>query len=753
MSKKNGEFLNPYRFVSTPARESSGPLADLSAQGETAEGIARHDVYSTETYSGELPITITAQTPMLLQYPKAPENGEDIDINDVMINRDHNGAPQILATSVRGVLRSAYEAITNSRYGVLDGKTLSMPMGEREILDEVVKLDYFIAKVVSNENDEVTVRYIYKTGKNQPGNEKPADLPRIKVSDLEQIKEKDPNKFERLYRNGAWFCKPKKGGKPIDIAKGMLLGDFGRNAAIKKFYSAFGEEGLRPGEFGKEFDVFEGRILMSGRLRLASEVLIEDSDEKGEGKPKQSERIYREHLPTNQHHKEFKLSSDQVKMWRATIDSYQRAATDRETQDVKGYAQHIDRPSVRNLEPGTVLWLRRHFEDDAPTDWIPVPSKVGRTVFESKPMDLVAEEHRAADTFGKLSPADRVFGWVKGKSPEDGSVAPERLGIDEDDRVAFRGKLAVSDVHCTGAANDAELISRFKNPLSLGILATPKMQQWRFYTTNGYDASEHKPSKLRGRKFYQPHHLVGSGSSNPSSAVEYWKPSTQAAKIWQEVEDQNGEMTKQVHEWVNPGATFTARVSFTNLSAVELGALVWLLSGASKTDHVKAKNLSQPDGHVFMLGAGKPFGFGSVQLKADFSVNPKLEARAGWCRTGEEMAVKYSSLSGDANSTNANSADGRISGFMHLVDCCNEYLSVINQSKNPDLASCLKDFLAIQDDKAATAVHYPGAGQESDAVFQWWREFKNKYPHVDAAAWNSFGDQFPRLKTTYPRKK
>jgi hypothetical protein len=68
---------------------------------------------------------------------------------------------------------------------------------------------------------------------------------------------------------------------------------------------------------------------------------------------------------------------------------------------------------------------------------------------------------------------------------------------------------------------------------------------------------------------------------------------------------------------VKPGAQFTFDIQVQNLSAVELGALLWLLE--------------LQDDCFFRFGGGKPLGFGSVRLEV-----VSLDVR-----TGNDLRARY----------------------------------------------------------------------------------------------------------------
>ncbi len=237
------------------------------------------------------------------------------------------------------------------------------------------------------------------------------------------------------------------------------------------------------------------------------------------------------------------------------------------------------------------------------------PVMISRKLHEAAPFALLPSNLLPATTLGQLSPADRVFGWVN-----------------QDGNGAYRGNLRVGPVRCLTPRSDA-LRSFEPGALPLAILGEPKPQQARFYvaqTEKGeaqrdgltkLDAGYQETKGLRGRKVYPHHKGLPAG---------YWdlpaedRTQTAAADRFQEYRrpnEQCDDQNRSITGWVEPSTVFTFDLHVTNLSAVELGALLWLLS--------------LPDGHYHRLGGGKPLGFGSVRLEID-PAGTDLRAGAAW---------------------------------------------------------------------------------------------------------------------------
>jgi CRISPR/Cas system CSM-associated protein Csm3 (group 7 of RAMP superfamily) len=246
--------------------------------------------------------------------------------------------------------------------------------------------------------------------------------------------------------------------------------------------------------------------------------------------------------------------------------------------------------------------------------------------FDASPWDLLAESLRPAMTIAEFSPADRVFGWVKGDSQGE-SNRNSAAGF-----AAARGLLRVGSIMCESSVDEAAQIFPGAG-VPLAVLSTPKPQQGRFYVAksregtaqrdglNKIEAGYTNDKGLRGRKVY-PHHdglpdgywddpmREKMGAGNPAHYHEYRRPRKDDQE---QLDDQN----RSILGWVKPGTEFTFEIQVHNLSKVELGALVWLLKLGK--------------GHFFRFGGGKPLGFGSVRLSIDDCD----------VRTGEGLLARY----------------------------------------------------------------------------------------------------------------
>ncbi|WP_298981579.1 TIGR03986 family type III CRISPR-associated RAMP protein [Caldilinea sp.] len=228
-----------------------------------------------------------------------------------------------------------------------------------------------------------------------------------------------------------------------------------------------------------------------------------------------------------------------------------------------------------------------------------VPVSVPRVGFERKIGELLYPPELAKCTeYERLCPACRTFGWVWGDDDPD-QPRPEL-----DKPTAYAGRVRFSHAVLT---QDAGVFDA-----TLAILSAPKPTTYRFYLRprNGKPQDglsdqqvdyDNAGQILRGRKVYRHH----GDRLNPQE--------------YQSVNCVKSDQNRTVRGVQKTGSVFEFTVYFENLAPVELGALLWSL---------------QLEGWHHRIGYAKPLGFGSARievLKVSL-VDPK---------------VRYASLAGE----------------------------------------------------------------------------------------------------------
>jgi CRISPR-associated protein (TIGR03986 family) len=666
------EFHNPYNFIPAIPRENVGSgLGDDKPIG--------HDRFYPHHYTGKLAVRMTVKTPLVVLDTARVETQGDHKKYPVRVGAD--GKPFINPTAVKGMLRSAYEAITNSRMSVFTKhedrlafrSEVSIALSVIPARIEMHKGSLHIRKFINKTPVLVRYRKHWHLEKDKLEQDDTSITPHVKGRAMKY----PSSTVLPKHRDPVWvrISDRRRNGNPT----GQIIG--------KQV------EEIKPRTIGTTAPSgFQaGWVCITG--------------------PNMDKKVYeRVFVESSSGDVHISLTNGHKRMWRELISNYQDIHKDslREREKKKqkpndylgnkpnqtAFSRHIHTPQDLELEEGTLCYL---IEEHSVIKAI-FPVMISRRLFEATPADLVDESLRPATDIEKLSPADRVFGCVI-QNPKDKKKAN-----------AYRGQIRVGSITCQP---EKELAIQNFNDLPLSILGQPKPQQGRFYvaeTENG--EAQNKDDKrnnenagykvgrgLRGRKVY-PHHsnlpeqywltqkdtnFKNAGLTQspvdpltPNFFREYLRPFS---------DKQRDSQNRSIEGWIKPETVFEFDIHFTNLSEVELGALVWLLS----------LNGENKDKYFHRLGGGKPLGFGSVKLE--------LAGETTAITSGGDLKDFYMSL--DAIRKQSKSADDCKSSFESAVSAAYPKSTFLEAFK----VTC-KGF----DDKLP--IHYPRARNYRE-VPQW----------------------------------
>lgn len=582
-------FHNPYNFVPAPPRRTDDPdLGDREPAG--------HDSYRPNLWSGRIKVRLTTETPLLLPdaaRARADENNGH-KIFPVRIGPD--GKPYLPPTTVKGMLRSAFEAVTNSRMSVFYGH-----------------------------EDRLAHRMIAQAG-------------------LKMVPARIENGHVVLMTGTSGM---KQDGSPNGPMYAAWLGKYGSRGCNWNGLDRHGDEVwayITTWLYSGKYTSFQFWNVADLRPRNTPQPT---------GSPSGNQKPWNNAKPTGQGGRWVKgwvcitnrnidrkhdervffvdggqptripLTKGLRKAWEELIKNYQETHKKEIAQRKNGppalknsvWSRHVTGGTgEQKLENGTLCYAA--LENGQIVALYPV--MISRKLFDASPDSLLDRSLRPAKTDNLLSPADRVFGWVN----QDGSGA-------------WRGQVRIGPVEC----KTENAIETFDGQgLPLAILGEPKPQQARFYVAADANGTPQKDKQekaavaytegkgLRGRKVY-PHH-AGLPAGHWEKPMEDRTQSQLGGAHYQEYRRPHGEkerddQNRSILGWIKPKAEFVFDIHATNLSEVELGALIWLLA--------------LPDKHFHRLGGGKPLGFGSVRLGIE-SVD--LVDGAGWAGYYRSLAAQ-----------------------------------------------------------------------------------------------------------------
>ncbi|MDG4765298.1 TIGR03986 family CRISPR-associated RAMP protein [Solwaraspora sp. WMMD406] len=614
-------FLNPYGFVPIPDRAGlPEPLRDGPPAG--------HDRYDAARWSGTIAVRITTRTPMLIpDHGRRAADGDGPDA-PLPVRVDHAGRPVLAGSAVKGALRSAFEAVTNSRFGVFTGHDQQLAIRATADTSALQLCPAVVDEVGDGTVRLQVIRKLQPTSHEGERVHPAAWLPRRLACHRpggcqgRTRHDEGPNPPRCSERRGlevdAWIYLARH------HRRNFLFWRVAAYAEVRE--QVDGDRAVRARAWAERARDRAEQTRSRDSQHIAGQPLVRvrgvvhwtGSTFPAGGRGKHDERLFVTDLLDDDGSVELedsfvKVDESLVAGWAAVVDSYDHAH-DTEAHREELYGGYVwDVKRWRTLHLWDTLYVEFD-EGDNPRGLY--PAMIGRKPFPGAPVTSLPVSHRPATDRTLLSPADRVFGWV-------------RQGREDDSRVAHRGHLRVLPPEGDDAPG-ADSVYRLQRPLTLVTLNAPKPSQFLFYLgdrnggplgnprrhpAEGFPAAE-DVRRLRGRKTYLTHAEV---LDDAEGAQAYWTPPAEATDPpqrprvggrprYREYAAPAGakpDVSTVVSSWVKPGSTFRLTLQVDNLSRVELAALLWLLS--------------LPDGACLKLGLGKPLGFGAVRVEVDWA--------------------------------------------------------------------------------------------------------------------------------------
>jgi hypothetical protein len=722
-------FVNPYNFIPAPTRPSDGDLADGEPPG--------HHRYHADRWTGRIRVTMTTATPLLLGQTHDDAAGHRQFHVPAVPGPDGADRVDLAPTQLKGMLRAAYEAVTNSRFGVL-APAHATPLGYRAPARSGSDLTPALVVHPQGPDSAPVIRLLGRlvppgvapaavlpaaglrawTPSGPPDDRMAAVSPEpmltgvahgLHVEATLTLDELPPPPGEHrstLWRWAVHQVVPASTAPPEGLLPPAHAHSNTVWARVRGYLHITG-----PTISTKRWE----RLFVTDLLAAAPGVVLQparDLDARDSAPLLDALRVLidhqREFHTSARGGSEIATRTDDASQAREPWEYFGKepghTAWARHLYDAAGHpaAPTWTGPDLTPGKPAPAGHAYTCWAENAatatPTRLRPV--MVSRLRYDRAPADLVGVSLHPATSLGKASPADRVFGWVESGAGEPSNPATPKT--------AYRGHLRVVRVT---APTVADAVVDLDPPVILPPLATPKPSQGRFYLgdTRGpvpgplppgtdpayYFADRHVP---RGRKTYlyrrvrQPHADLPGGLPRPATTT----PSG--------VRFAAGETTQTttVHGWIAAGATFGFDLVVDNLSSTDLGALLWLLDPQQTFGAPDRDGTWQP-GHL-RLGLAKPFGYGVVAVAVD-------PAHTHLAR-GELLALHLANLDPEPPNDNAW-----------------QQLAAAFEANHPQPAVLLAARNAAVGVGARTAVHYPKQNPD-DPGYDWFVKNDDAPPAV-----------------------
>lgn len=656
-------FLNPYNFV----RPLSEPLhsVNLSPEARRMGKCSPPPHNRLEGQSGKITCTMTALTPLFVSSNQPSE----MEGNHPRYRfYQENGKKTIPASTLRGMVRTIFEAVTNSCFTSISDQPLSYRL-------EPGKAGYLVPARIEEKNNTWGLRLLTGTASlstaQKPGTLYPASI--------------------RLYN----ALKPSGRGiqaKPQPLVDLTPLGKVGHPSEqhgkecwavlLKmKFPPSWRVVAVAQDRASAQAALTQMRARLPGQAQTLVQpgylcITNQNIDNKA------NERFFFDDvssgskvipLPDAARRKYSELIADYQDRHQTEVKERQDNRLDPRLptpnrKDEPGFSRFILQSAERYPQHGDLVYaMLRGYWPNVQLEYI-APVSIPRVAYEHSPADLLPEHLRHCESYDALCPACRTFGWVKPANTE------------RSEQGGYRGRLRFT--------NATIKTSVPLPPIRLAELGSPKPTTTRFYLTApdgkpgkgrsdaecGYDGNQGK-NTLRGRKIYRnfapdPQYMVAKEANNRNRTIL----------------DPEG-----------AGAQFEFEIRFENLYPEELGALLWALTlggeGAQK------------------VGMGKPLGLGSVDVHLDALDIENYERRY------TTLDVLASAESGDPTQFVYKFMSALVS--FHMPEAASR--SDANVEELFHTLAPVKDLLALLGkSQPALPVHYPYSPvRDSKGSFEW----------------------------------
>jgi CRISPR-associated protein (TIGR03986 family) len=545
-------FLNPYNFVRSPGkRPSDSVLGDCPPPP--------HDRYLGLT--GRITCKIIAKTPLFISDSHALQEENKHKSYRFF---QYDGKPALPASSLRGMIRSVFETVTNSCYVKFqtdDPYPLEYRLGGAP--DEMIP-----ARVIELGDEEGALLELLDCSVDpiEKISEKPS---MIKAGIIPKVYDPRVLKNKRVFSDAKSIL-PNKGHCGMRVA--ALVKKIPRNKGRYQYFEATkilpaAQYASLDNEKKAEHVRIFGWLYLTGpniENKHDERIFFRWDDNKTPEPPSKSQ------IPKSLLHM---CSTDVITEYNQHLSEYWERhggkVEDLGKQPWSVRPDDLPHPSNfiardNKLKVDDLVYLVREKGKEMLR-----PVAMPRVRYTCRRQDYLPKYLSCCENYSQLCPACRVFGWVRGNEKSDDLQEP----------VAYAGRVRFSHGVIKKSGGTEK-----ENPLS--TLSTPKPTATEFYLLNSagkpdplvdYDT---KNAQLRGRKFYHHHEQV-------------------QTYIAEEESDQN----RTVRDALKAKTEFTFEIDFENMSRLELGALIYALE--------------LEEGMFHRLGYAKPLGFGSVQISIE----------------------------------------------------------------------------------------------------------------------------------------
>lgn len=616
---------------------------------------------SKDALSGSISVAITTETPLILGEQERENPNKKISkqkrctniIRPITVDDELYVPP----TSIKGMISSAYEAVTNSRYRLF-GKYDS-PLTYR--IDPATSTSLMPVRVLRTPQGETFVELL--DGSHYYKNEISDGeriIPVVTAASLyngttEGITLKATTKSQKANRptpgsQGTPYSRfiaatsPRNGRPFPEVTFDATLVSNGLYAywIVNAIYE--NEEASEPDyEFNIDFKklnltYIEKEFCLKGYFYITTNP-TDRKNQKTTFEGKKSERVF---FTTRDKPVKIALTEQEAdrlfSRYETTIQSYidiyedSKDGTTSETKDATVPNRFITDQSWSIRDNGSLAYAILSEDQQTIIDLIPIP--IGRASYPDTPISIASTNFLTPpESASEASAADRLFGFITANA-----AAPASNG-EATPSFSIRGRLQFSKVD----TSQCRLYEGKAIPLP-PLLAPKPSSARRFLTRKNGDNIQpiDDQTDLYPRHFYFQKNSQSLGRAAYPTHRRLIEPSTEKRALQPYA---NSEDTfSKVQSYILPGSKMKMTIRFEMLTKVELGILLWLLTPENLVP--PSEQGSNRVGYLH-LGMGKPLGYGAV----------KVEATECRLISGGELSANYSKLTGTLGTESTVSID------------------------------------------------------------------------------------------------
>jgi CRISPR-associated protein (TIGR03986 family) len=576
----NRKAIAPYNFVELPNEVVE---AELQYNGK----LRNNDRYYPDCHTGRIRCTLKTESPLYIRCGLTPnefaafgdKSNEDLTLEQrkkyaAFFHHSTNLHPILPGSSLRGMLRTLVEIIS---------------FGKIEKVSEQQK--FFFRAVAAESDDPLKKKYTDYIG----------NLAKyVKAGYLEESRNKWFIRSTITIDNKSFFKVKEKDIK--DHIPSLVTME--KDNYLPQYIEISFEGTPKSIKISEDCEAyqFKGVLVTSGNMLETGSTT--EAERKALLSRKEGRKNHYIVFQADTAAERIEISEDAVRDYRHALTDFQKGKTfERNPKNPfhdkmgilkKGRPVFYCDPSSR--EPVLVLF------GQSPNFRVPYsPKNDGKA---ASAFDFIPKEVGESD---KIDLADAIFGFVRRGRAKKEQISPESRKEQREQSRA--GRVFISDAQYATDEDGIWLSGNADDTITPQILASPKPTTFQHYLVqtsfekenlNHYASQPNKVTVIRGHKLYWHKGDVKERIKTKATEAEIAEKQSQYTEI----------------KPIKAGVSFEFTIYFENLSDVELGALLWVLTlSGQDTEKLKLLNLDGSEKYRLSLGMGKPLGMGAVTIE------------------------------------------------------------------------------------------------------------------------------------------